>query len=88
MDNPHEDLMREADRRDARYRHEEPVHTSVRIRYGPGGKSKLADAGGLGAFLNGGIEDEDRDRDDSTYLPRHRMIRDQVRFFCSHRDIS
>jgi len=44
------------------------LHTSVRTRYGPGGSSKLADAGGLGAFMMGGDEDED------DYVPGHRRL--------------
>ncbi|EKX42053.1 hypothetical protein GUITHDRAFT_141525 [Guillardia theta CCMP2712] len=44
------------------------LHTSVRTRYGPGGSSKLADAGGLGAFLMGGDEEEE------DYAPAHRRL--------------
>jgi hypothetical protein len=70
--NSRNDVLLERDIRDP-YR-DEPIRTSVRTRFGPGGKSKLAEAGGLGAFLCGAQVDEE----DNNFIPRHRRIQEQV----------
>mmetsp|Transcript_4807 Transcript_4807/g.7696 ORF Transcript_4807/g.7696 Transcript_4807/m.7696 type:complete len:104 (-) Transcript_4807:103-414(-) len=46
------------------------VKTSVKTRYGPGGKSHINQAGGLGAFLMGGADDDD-------HMPPHRRLQQQ-----------
>ena len=50
------------------------LHTSIRNKFGPGGRSALGAVGGLGAFMYGDADDEAEPEPEPAPVPRHQRL--------------